>query len=222
MNTRNRRMAWLLASALLVEGAVAADLTLYSDEDYQGRALGVVIDERQLGVLNFDKRASSVVVQGGAWVLCSGEDYNGECITLEPGRYASLQALGLDNAITSVRRREPASVGVFGRVETTAQTQPRNASDMVLFAGTDYRGASHPVAEPQADVVQDSLQSKATSVVISAGEWELCDDTYYRGQCVTLGPGKYPELEKIGLTHGVSSVRRSAETPRHAQKAPGN
>ena len=53
----------------------AADLTLFANDDYQGRALGVVIDERRLGVLNFDGRASSVVVEKDTWVLCSDEAY---------------------------------------------------------------------------------------------------------------------------------------------------
>src|SRR6187399_2440256 len=87
-------MGYLLSGALFAANAIGADLTLYADDDYQGRALGVVIDERTLGVLNFDKRASSVVVENNAWVLCTGEEYTGQCITLEPGRYASLQALG--------------------------------------------------------------------------------------------------------------------------------
>ena len=96
-----------LLGALLGSGAFAADLTLYANDDYQGRTLSVVIDERQLGVLNFDDRASSVVVEKGSWVLCTDEDFSGRCVTLDPGRYASLQALGLNDEITSVRRPRP-------------------------------------------------------------------------------------------------------------------
>jgi hypothetical protein len=103
----------LLASALLAGPVAAADLTLYAEGDYQGRALPVVIDERQLGVLNFNDRASSVVIEKGAWILCSEPDFKGQCVTLEPGRYASLHELGLDDAVTSVRRRDPVSIGVF-------------------------------------------------------------------------------------------------------------
>jgi len=225
-----RRVGYLLLGALIANGAAAAELTLFVDDDYQGRALGVVIDERQLGVLNFDKRASSVVVENGAWILCTGEDYSGQCVTLEPGRYASLQAIGLNDAITSVRRREPANIGTFGRIDTAAQAvkQPvqhsaaRSAGDIVLYAANDYRGAAQPVDESLADLRTEPLQSKATSTVIADGTWELCDDTFYRGQCVTLGPGKYPSLETYGLTHGVSSVRRAGAAPHHAEKLPGN
>src|SRR5262249_20199651 len=106
-----KKLAGSMAALLIAWNASAADLTLYTDDDYQGRSLGVVIDERELSVLNFDKRASSVVVERGAWTLCTGEDYSGQCVTLERGRYASLQALGLDNAITSVRRRDAVSIG---------------------------------------------------------------------------------------------------------------
>jgi hypothetical protein len=197
--------AYLLASTVFTSNAIAADLTLYADDDYQGRALGVVIDERSLGVLNFDKRASSVVVENSAWVLCTGEEYTGQCITLEPGRYASLQALGLDNAVTSVRRRDQASLGVFRDV---APSKAGDAADIVLFASKDYLGPSHVADRPRADLRVESLRAEAASVVIAKGRWELCEDAQFRGPCVTLGPGKYPSLGELGLRYGAASVRR--------------
>jgi len=202
-----------LPGALLASGACAADLTLYANDDYQGRALGVVIDERHLGVLNFDERASSVVVEKGTWVLCSDEAYGGRCLTLGPGRYASLQALGLNDEITSVRRRDPASIGDFKGADAIARTAASRSTDIVLYASDDYRGASHSVDQQQADLPMESLRGMAASVVIAGGEWELCDDTYFRGQCVTLGPGKYHSLKSYGLMRGASSVRRAPGPP---------
>jgi len=201
-------MGYLLSGALFAANAIGADLTLYADDDYQGRALGVVIDERTLGVLNFDKRASSVVVENGAWILCTGEEYTGQCITLEPGRYASLQALGLDNAVTSVRRRDATHIGVF-RDATAPKASPGNAADIVLYASKDYLGPSHVVDRPRADLRVEALQAEATSAVIASGRWELCEDTGFRGRCVTLGPGKYPSLGDFGLKYGAASVRRA-------------
>lgn len=204
---------YCLFGALFASGACAADLTLYANDDYQGRALGVVIDERQLGVLNFDDRASSVVVEKGAWVLCSDEDYGGRCLTLEPGRYASLQALGLNDEVSSVRRRDLASIGEFKGADAIARTAVSGSSDIVLYASDDYRGAAHSVDQQRADIPSETLQGIASSVVIAGGEWELCGDTYFRGQCVTLGPGKYPSLKSYGLMRGVSSVRRASGPP---------
>jgi hypothetical protein len=204
------RMGYLLAGTLFAASAMGADLTLYADDDYQGRALGVVIDERTLGVLNFDKRASSVVVENNAWILCTGEEYTGQCITLEPGRYASLQALGLDNAITSVRRRDTSSIGVF-KDAVAPNSDPADATGIVLYASKNYLGPSHIADRPRVDLRVESLQAEATSAVISSGRWELCEDAQFRGPCVTLGPGKYPSLGDLGLQHGAASVRRATQ-----------
>lgn len=221
-NSGIRRVGFLLAGAGFAAGAIAADLTLYTDDDYQGRSLGVVIDERELSVLNFDKRTSSVVVERGTWTVCTGEDYTGQCIDLGPGKYASLQALGLDNSIASVRRRDAVSIGNFQGADAVVKGEKHGADQVVLYAARDYQGASHGLDKSQPDVRADALQNAATSVVIASGQWELCDNTYFRGQCVTLGPGKYPSMEAVGLMHGVSSARRSAEEPHRAERVPNN
>lgn len=106
-------VAGVLAAGMFTAVAGAADLTLYAEGDFQGRPVNVVIDMRQLSTLNFNDRASSVVVEKGAWVLCTDEDFAGTCITLEPGRYSSLKELGLEDTVTSVRRRDEVSLGVF-------------------------------------------------------------------------------------------------------------
>lgn len=108
-----KKLGISVAACLLAPLAGAADLTLYTDGDFQGRPLNVVIDLTQLGSLNFNDRASSVVIEKGAWVLCTEEDFAGKCVTLGPGRYESLRDLGLDDAITSVRHRDAQSPGVF-------------------------------------------------------------------------------------------------------------
>jgi hypothetical protein len=91
----------------------AADLTLYSEGDFQGRPLNVVIDLRHLDTLHFNDRTSSLVIEKGAWIFCTEEDFAGKCVTLEPGRYGSLKDLGLDDAVTSVKRRDEVSPGIF-------------------------------------------------------------------------------------------------------------
>lgn len=202
----------LLSGAMFATGATAGDLTLYADDDYQGRALYVVIDERQLGVRNFDDRASSVVIEDGAWTLCSGEDYAGQCVTLEPGRYASLRALGVDDAITSVRRRDPAKIGEFSGAEAIAKNAA-SSGDIELYAGNDYTGARHVADQAQADLHAPLVRKQAESAVIANGRWELCSEPQFRGKCVTLGPGKYASLMMYGLESGASSVRRASESP---------
>jgi hypothetical protein len=117
------KLATSLAICALAPLAAAADLTLYSDGDFQGRPLNVVIDMRQLGSLNFNDRTSSIVVEKGAWVVCTDEDFSGKCVTLEPGRYGSLKELGLDDAITSVRHRDAQNPGIFSEAQARPSGQ---------------------------------------------------------------------------------------------------
>jgi hypothetical protein len=117
----NKLRTSLFALGALASVASAADLTLYTDGDFQGRPLNVIIDMRQLASMNFNDRASSLVIEKGAWVLCTDEDFSGSCVTLEPGRYSSLKDIGLDDKVTSVRRRDEVSLGVF----TDPQAVPR-------------------------------------------------------------------------------------------------
>ncbi|HUQ12166.1 MAG TPA: beta/gamma crystallin-related protein [Steroidobacteraceae bacterium] len=110
-----------LAICAVASVSGAADLTLYTDGEFQGRPLNVIIDMKQLGSMNFNDRASSVVIEKGAWVLCTDEDFSGKCVTLEPGKYGSLRDMGLDDTITSVRRRDAMSPGVFSDAQATTR-----------------------------------------------------------------------------------------------------
>jgi hypothetical protein len=50
----------------------------------------------------FDNRASSLRVEHGYWLLCSGAEFRGECQTFGPGEYPRLPR-GLDNRVSSAR-----------------------------------------------------------------------------------------------------------------------
>ena len=81
-----------------------AHITLYGRENFEGRAITVDRPAGSLGRLNFDQRASSAVVHGSAGEVCDDERFGGRCMILQPGRYPSLAAAGMDNRIASVRR----------------------------------------------------------------------------------------------------------------------
>ena len=51
----------------------------------------------------FNDSASSVIVRGGWWELCEDARFSGSCVTLRPGSYGSLAAMGLNNRVSSVR-----------------------------------------------------------------------------------------------------------------------
>jgi len=129
----------LLFKTLAVTGALAcaatasAQVTFYEHEGFQGRSITV---DRQMG--NFDRaefndRASSVVVRGGWWQACEDARFEGQCVTLRPGSYANLAAMGLNDRISSVRPIDNPRYG-SGPPQSYNEPPPRAAYDTY-----DYR-----------------------------------------------------------------------------------
>jgi uncharacterized protein YcfJ len=97
-----------LKAAVGVVGVVAAtsaaaQVTLYSHDDFRGQQFTANGTVRNLDRLGFNDRASSIVVNGGDWQVCEDAYFNGRCVILRPGEYPSLDRMGLANEISSVR-----------------------------------------------------------------------------------------------------------------------
>jgi uncharacterized protein YcfJ len=82
---------------------VASQAVFYERPDFGGRSLTVVDTLDNFRRSDFDNRANSVMVTGGAWELCEDSRFNGRCVVLRPGRYPSLTAMGLADQVSSVR-----------------------------------------------------------------------------------------------------------------------
>jgi len=96
----------LLAAGILVAGQAAAQVTLYENDGFQGRSFTTDRQVRNFDRTGFNDRASSAVVRGGSWEVCTDAQFEGRCVTLRPGEYASLRDLGLNDRISSVREIE--------------------------------------------------------------------------------------------------------------------
>ncbi|MFT3906208.1 MAG: beta/gamma crystallin-related protein [Steroidobacteraceae bacterium] len=99
----NRTMMSMLGALALSTGAQAAGITFYEGENFHGRAFttaGRVENFRRYG---YNDAASSVIVDSGAWEVCEDARYHGRCVVLRGGSYASLQGMGLNNRVSSVR-----------------------------------------------------------------------------------------------------------------------
>ena len=97
-------MKTLLAAAMLAASMpAAAQITLYGQEEFDGRSITIDSGERQLRSQGFNDRASSAIVRGGRFEVCEDENFRGRCMVLRPGQYPSLAAMGMGDAISSVR-----------------------------------------------------------------------------------------------------------------------
>jgi len=83
---------------------------LFVKDDFGGRRLMVDRPIRKLGHEDFDDKASSIRILGGAWQVCVDDDFNGRCEILDRS-IARLSDLHLDDKISSIRPVDPRGGG---------------------------------------------------------------------------------------------------------------
>jgi Beta/Gamma crystallin len=81
------------------------------------------------------------------------------------------------------------------------------AAELTLFEHDNFNGRRFAVNGSVNNLADAGFNDKASSVVVGSGTWQLCDDAYFRGNCVTLKAGEYPSLRPMGLNDRVSSAR---------------
>jgi uncharacterized protein YcfJ len=95
----------LAASATLLAFCTPtwAEVTFYANDAFEGRTYTATLPVDNLKRFGFNDRASSVVVRTDTWEICDDADYQGRCRVLRPGQYPSLEAMGLQDRISSAR-----------------------------------------------------------------------------------------------------------------------
>jgi hypothetical protein len=195
----------LLAVALLASfaSASAAELTLFGRENFGGRRLAANDAIPNLANSGFNDRASSVIVRDGVWQLCDDAYFRGACVTLQPGRYPSLNAMGLGNRVSSVRE-----VGGWGPPPGQGGGHWGGGARAVLYSNPDFRGERYVIeGNTMPDLANTGFNDRAQSLRVERGYWIFCSDAGFQGTCRTFGPGSYPSLGG-GLDNKVSSGRR--------------
>ncbi|MCE2658015.1 MAG: beta/gamma crystallin family protein [Rubrivivax sp.] len=191
---------WLAAASLTLGLAtmavdVSASVVLHEHDNFNGRSTTVLLRTPNLGQWSFNDTASSLTIHSGWWQFCEHADFSGECMTLGPGRYASLREQNFNDRITSVRPIQPPVSASQNAIE--------------LFEHNSQIGRSFKASGATSNLQRDNFNDVASSVVVRAGRWELCADAEFMGRCVVVGPGIYPDLGQWGMNDQISSVRPS-------------
>lgn len=90
--------------AAVVAGAAFANITLYEHDNFAGRTYRTDAQVPNFGDVGFNDKASSAIVRNGQWQICSDANFRGNCVTLDPGEYPSLNVMGLNDKVSSVRQ----------------------------------------------------------------------------------------------------------------------
>jgi hypothetical protein len=174
-----------------------ARIVLFGDAALRGRSLAVSGPVPDLSASGFNDAAASMVIEGGQWLLCTDAYFRGNCRTFGPGRYNGLKEQGLHHALSSIR-----PVG-----QNQAAARPRSGrGDIELFVSPDFSGAAFSTSRDVPSLGGTAFNDRARSIIINSGQWELCSDQNFAGDCVVVGPGRYDSLG--GLTERLSSIRR--------------
>lgn len=94
---------------------------------------------------------------------------------------------------------------VLGLVAVAAAAQV--CAQATLYEHEGFYGRRVNAERRISDLNERGFNDRASSLVIHSDRWQVCEDSFFNGQCVVLGPGSYPSLSAMGLNDRVSSVR---------------
>lgn len=195
----------LTTMAALFAGQAFADVTFYENENFQGRNFTAQKQINNLGRAGFNDRASSVIVggdRGDRWEVCEDVRFGGRCMILQPGQYPSLNAMGLNDRVSSVK-----PVDRNGR-DIAQRTAPAPLPSQVMFyEDEDFRGRSFASDKQVENFANTGFNDRVSSMVVLGQRWEVCVDSNFNGRCMVLNPGRYPSLTAMGLNDRISSIR---------------
>lgn len=194
---------FLLIAGLLgfAASAAAQDITLFEDDNFGGQSFSANGSIDDLARVNFNDRASSVIVRNGSWQLCSDSFFRGRCITLGPGRYGSMNAFSLNDQVSSIRETGWSGGSGGGNWGGGGNV----GGSVVLFESPGLTGRSFTVGGPMPNMDGTGFNDRARSAMINGGSWQLCADADYMSSCEVLPPGRHDDLGSV--TGRLSSLR---------------
>ncbi|MGL4229909.1 MAG: beta/gamma crystallin-related protein [Casimicrobium sp.] len=223
-------------------GYVAPKLQLYEGRQYRGRTLTLDQNVGDLGRAGFDDRASSAIVSGGTWEVCTEYNFRGRCQALPPGNYPDLGAQ-LDNRILSARSLAPAPapapvrsapperassgevIGaiagavIAGAIASQANSnapaytaQPYDRTRVEVYTDPNFLGQAITIDSDASTLRNTGVNDRIQSMRVFGGTWEMCENRDYGGVCMTFGPGDYRRLPPQ-LDRVISSMRQITREP---------
>ncbi len=209
---KSKIAAALTVLATLVATQASAQITFFENNDFQGRSFGTQTRVPNFNRFGFNDRASSAQVTDKRWEVCDDAQFKGRCVVLRPGNYPSLQAMGMNDRISSVRllnRNERIDERRFAPLPVA----PVVASQVTFYENDGFNGQSYTSNQPVNNFERFGFNDRASSVDVVGGSWQVCEDARFNGRCVVLRPGRYASLNAMGLNDRISSARSVNQEP---------
>ena len=82
------------------------------------------------------------------------------------------------------------------------------AAQVTLYKQERFYGPAFTANGPVNNLAGTGFNDRASSMIVERGNWQVCEDSDFRGRCIELRPGQYPSLHAMGLDNRISSLRR--------------
>jgi uncharacterized protein YcfJ len=81
------------------------------------------------------------------------------------------------------------------------------AAQVTLYENENFSGRTFSADGVVPNLGDTDFNDRASSMMVSGSEWQVCQDANFSGQCVVLRPGQYASLREFGLARKISSLR---------------
>jgi len=184
---------------------VAAEIQLFEHDNFQGRSITLRGPTPNFEPIRFNDITSSVIVRSGTWELCMHADYGEPCRIFSPGEYRAVGERWNDQ-FSSARPVQSGPGRQQGGGEVMTPDSQRTI-DIILFEHANFEGSARALSRSVDNFESIGFNDTVSSIIVLRGNWLLCTDAYFRGDCRVFGPGEYRNMPS-SLNDRFSSARQ--------------
>jgi len=94
------------------------------------------------------------------------------------------------------------------------------AAQVTFYEQEGFHGRAFTSSGQINNLDRSGFNDRASSVIVERGNWQVCEDSDFRGQCIVLRPGQYPSLSTMGMNNRISSLRKVSGGQNYAYAPP--
>jgi uncharacterized protein YcfJ len=103
----------------------------------------------------------------------------------------------------------------------TALTLASQSMAQITFYEHDgWRGRAFTSNGAVNNFARQGFNDRASSVIVQRGQWEVCENRGFSGNCMVLRAGSYQSLSSMGMNDRISSARPVGRRDRYDNEAP--
>ncbi len=93
-------------------------------------------------------------------------------------------------------------------------------AQVTFYEQENFHGRTFTSNGPISNLDRSGFNDRASSMIVEHGNWQVCEDSDFRGQCIVLRPGQYPSLSAMSMNNRISSLRRVNNGPNYSYAPP--